>query len=270
MSLRLGGASDEETVWKPGWFQLVGFQLLVESNAALYHTLQGSSSSEAEKRRIHCSLQNYFCVMRQKAGAFHTRISPHTLNHSGWVKARVTQIIDNFKGFSTNGSCAVISAKPFENINVDSQCASWKQPWLQQQQKMLACVQNKLGLSVGNSGGLRPCCLAGAEGAAGCQWSVPAEASGNGVTLTLTPILTPVSSWVQGRVQRLRVNSTPTTEQLDSLSRMSSFWPPSKQEASQAPDVWAVSMKSPSEHRSVSAYRPINLRLSEVHARPER
>ena len=52
----------------------------------------------------------------------------------------------------------------------------------------LACVQNKLGLSVGNCGGLRPCCLAGAEGAAGCQWSVPVGASGNGVTLTHNPL----------------------------------------------------------------------------------
>lgn len=50
----------------------------------------------------------------------------------------------------------------------------------------LACVQNKLGLSVGNCGGLRPECLAGAEGAAGCQWSVLAVASGNGVMLTPT------------------------------------------------------------------------------------
>ncbi|KAF6727703.1 hypothetical protein FQA47_006860 [Oryzias melastigma] len=40
----------------------------------------------------------------------------------------------------------------------------------------LACVQNKLGLSVGNSGGLRPRCSAGAEGAAGCQWSTPSGA----------------------------------------------------------------------------------------------
>ena len=40
-------------------------------------------------------------------------------------------------------------------------------------------------------------------------------------------------------------NGTPTTEQLDSPSWMSSFWTASKEEASQnAPDVCAVSVKS--------------------------
>lgn len=119
---------------------------------------------------------------------------------------------------------------------------------------VLACVQNKLGLSVGNSGGLRPCCLAGAEGAAGCQWSVPAGASGNGVTLALTPVHTPASSWVQGPGERGRERAA--------LLRPSSWtrcrgWAhfghrPSK-EASQAPDVWAVSMKSLAEHRSTQS-----------------
>lgn len=61
------------------------------------------------------------------------------------------------------------------------------------------CPEQTGPLSIGNSGGLRSCCLAGAEGAAGCQWSVPAGASGNGVTLTnLPPILTPTSYLVQG------------------------------------------------------------------------
>lgn len=147
----------------------------------------------------------------------------------------------------------------------------------------LACVQNKLGLSVGNGGGLRPCCLAGAEGEAGCQWSVPAGASGNGVTLahsaplppsSSSPDTSPASSWVQDRVQRSRNNSTPTNQQLDELSWMSSFWPTSKEEESQTPDVWAASMKSHCESCSSSSSDTLPctqtevLRL-EVQLRPE-
>ncbi len=60
------------------------------------------------------------------------------------------------------------------------------------------CPEQTGPLSVGSGGGLRPRCSAGAEGAAACQWSVAAGASGNGVTLTLnSPILTPASFWVQ-------------------------------------------------------------------------
>lgn len=99
------------------------------------------------------------------------------------------------------------------------------------------CPEQTGPLSIGNSGGLRSCCLAGAEGAAGCQWSVPAGASGNGVTLTNLPPH-PHTNQLLGSGPGCRgrkKNGTPTTEQLDSLSWMSSFWPPSKQEASQAP-----------------------------------
>lgn len=66
---------------------------------------------------------------------------------------------------------------------------------------VLACVQNKLSLSIGNCGGPRPCCFAGAEGAAGCQWSAHDGASGNSVTLT--PSSTP--AWVRrgGRKTKL-------------------------------------------------------------------
>lgn len=175
------------------------------------------------------------------------------------TKAKIIESHKNKTQANHYGSKHITHTHTFTHMDYRTTPESW--PGHAPYRSVLACVQNKLGLSVGNRGGLRPCCLAGAEGAAGCQWSVPAGASGNGVTLTSTPILTPVSSWVQGRVQGLRVNSTPTAEQLDSLSWMSSFWPPSKQEASQAPDVWAVSMKSLSEHRSVSAHRPINMRL---------
>lgn len=38
---------------------------------------------------------------------------------------------------------------------------------------VLACVQNKLGLSIGSSRGLRPRSFTGATGTAGCQWSAP-------------------------------------------------------------------------------------------------
>ena len=71
------------------------------------------------------------------------------------------------------------------------------------------CPEQTGPLSVGNRGGLRPCCLAGAEGAAGCQWSVAAGASGNGVTLALTApppatlVLTPASVGVQGTGARV-------------------------------------------------------------------
>lgn len=81
---------------------------------------------------------------------------------------------------------------------------SW--PGLAPNRSALACVQNKLGLSIGNSGGLRPRCLAGAEGAAGCQWSVPGGASGNRVTDA--PPHGVVAGWGgQGRTALLRPSS---------------------------------------------------------------
>lgn len=115
------------------------------------------------------------------------------------------------------------------------------------------CPEQTGPLSVGNRGGLRPCCLAGAEGAAGCQWSVAAGASGNGVTLALTPpppalVLTPAGVWVQGagaEVEKRTALLRP--EQLDSPSRMSSFWTASKEEASQNP---LTSELSPWSHRA--------------------
>ena len=139
------------------------------------------------------------------------------------------------------------------------------------------CPEQTGPLSVGNRGGLRPCCLAGAEGAAGCQWSVAAGASGNGVTLALTP--PPPSSSHQpasgfkARVQRSRKErhsygraaglAVADELTLDGVQRRGEPEPP---------DVWAVSVKSPhraQRQKQHCLHKNKAWRLSEVQPRPE-
>lgn len=141
------------------------------------------------------------------------------------------------------------------------------------------CPEQTGPLSIGNSGGLRSCCLAGAEGAAGCQWSVPAGASGNGVTLTNLP---PPSShqpatWFRARVQRSK-KERHSYDRAAGLAVMDELILAAVQTRGEPgpPDVWAVSMKSvyeqgPTEQQQQqhTTLHKQSLETSEVQPRPE-
>ena len=101
------------------------------------------------------------------------------------TKAKIIESHKNKTQANHFGSKHIAHAHTFTHTDYKTTPESW--PGYAPCRSVLACVQNKLGLSIGNSGGLRPCCLAGAEGAAGCQWSVAAGASGNAFTLTPAP-----------------------------------------------------------------------------------
>lgn len=176
-------------------------------------------------------------------------------------KQKITESHKNKTQANHRGSKHI--AHTFARMDYKTTPESW--PGLAPNRSALACVQNKLGLSVGNSGGLRPRCLAGAEGAAGCQWSVPGGASGNRVT----------DAPPHGVVEEVKEEQH-SYDQAAGSTVMDELILAGVQTRGE-PDPWSLSCLHEvtlQEHRA-SAGQPLKTcsqtqRITEVHSRPER
>ncbi|AWP19025.1 Hypothetical protein SMAX5B_020802 [Scophthalmus maximus] len=132
----------------------------------------------------------------------------------------------------------------------------------------LACVQNKLGLSVGSGEGLRPRCLASAEGAAGLPVVSPRWSFWEWRHTHTKP--SPHTSQLRGfRAQRGGSRKErPSCDRAAGLAVMDELILARVQTRGE-PDP--MSSESLSRHRSVQQQRHTNKvqRLSEVQLRPE-